>query len=251
MNRLAFWLLGLGCFVFFLLAGIPANVLTGPVSQMTPIRLHGVSGTIWSGHVARVTAPEGIEIPKLSWDFKALSLLRGTVAVAFSTGRDNWHGEGEAGWSPWAGVVLRDLLLNADLSKVRLPNLPAEAGLVDGRVEQLRLDLNGMPRSGKGRVEVEQLRLPTFIGGELGSFVAELGDREGGGVRVRVKDKESPLDLQVTVEVDGQGIYRVEGGMAARDARSRLGELVKQAGPPGPDGRIPIRESGNLAQLLK
>lgn len=83
LNR--FWVLGIGCYVLFMLASVPARWLIPLLPLPAGISVQGVQGVWYQGSIASVTA-NGITLEQLHWDWQPSALLQGKLGVALEVG---------------------------------------------------------------------------------------------------------------------------------------------------------------------
>jgi len=109
----------LAAYLLFLLATLPAALVARylplPTNIANLLKLEGVSGTLWSGQIARLQyASESVN--QLRWDLNGWSLLRFAPEVAIRFGdRNGLNGQGVVGWN--GAAFGRDLTLNAHLPR--------------------------------------------------------------------------------------------------------------------------------------
>ena len=99
-------------YLMFLLARLPATLVVRHL-PLPPnlVQLEGVSGTLWSGQIARLQyASESLT--QLRWDLDGWSLLRLAPEVSVRFGdRAGLNGQGVIGWN--GAAFGRDITLNA------------------------------------------------------------------------------------------------------------------------------------------
>ena len=244
----------LAAYLIFLLATLPAALVARhlplPANVANLLKLEGVSGTLWSGQIARLQyASESVN--QLRWDLNGWSLLRFAPEVAIRFGdRNGLNGQGIVGWN--GSAFGRDLTLNAPapwlLSRVpmRLPIQITVSGQLQLKVEQFA---QGNPwcdnlygnlywygadadtPAGKLVLGDPEIKL-TCIDSRL---VAEL---KQGSEAVQVQGK---LELQANRQYLFQGTLK-----PGPDLPEQMKQGLPFLGQPDGQGRFPLRYQGRI-----
>lgn len=186
-------LLYLGSLIYFLPASFVWNRIQGQLPAQ--VTLHGLSGTLWSGHVSRMQV-EGVDQGGLRWNWQAAGLLRGKVSL-------------DLFWQPRNGQVtarldagmnslqLKDVVGRLDAASMaavnKAPFVLAGQWLLDVPL----LELNDLQYVGQaeGQLTWENAAggLPTAF--PLGHLTADLSGDEGWLV-LALSDQGGPLGLR-------------------------------------------------------
>ncbi|MGL5812931.1 MAG: GspN family type II secretion system protein ExeN [Aeromonas sp.] len=238
-------------YLVFLLVQLPAALVVRYLPlPANLVRLEGVSGTLWSGQIARLQyASESLT--QLRWDLNGWSLLRLAPEASVRFGdRAGLNGQGIIGWN--GAAFGRDITLNAPapwlLERVpmRLPFPLTAAGQLQLKVDQFA----------QGNPWCDQLY------GNLYWYGAEAGTPAG---KLALGDPEAKLtclDSRLVAELkQGSEAVQVVGKLELQANRQYLFQGSLKPGPELPDqmkqglpflgqpdgqGRFPLRYQGRI-----
>ncbi|MDN4502957.1 type II secretion system protein N [Alteromonadaceae bacterium BrNp21-10] len=201
-------------FLFFLIWHLPATVVLDRVNLPKNIRLSGVSGTLWQGHLQQLVV-NGIAINDVDWQLDALPLLMAEVQAQIDAGNSRDIEEvalsGQISLST-DHIQLSDAQVYVPastlLAQVKLP-LPIDAqGRFSVNISQLDYPQKCQQLSGKGqwlKAEVTGTQGPIV----LGNFDALLSCQQD-DVAIVIQSGNS-FGIDATVLVKPNGKYAVNG----------------------------------------
>lgn len=245
-------LLGVSAFTAFLVAGIPATVVTPLLVAHLPsaFRVTSTEGTIWRGALKLATSTRSGEHARLGWRFRPDRLLRGQLAAELVLTESSCRVGGIAGRG-FSGMTVSDLagICRAERIAEWLPALAIwqPRGVVSTSGGSLALQshrANGAVVL--DRIEGDQALTFDGIGvaqtmlESLGTYRMELAG-DGAGLRIRLVTATGPLQLS------GEGRYSPPAAVAftgkavaAKADAAALDPLLKLFGPRQPDGSVAI-----------
>lgn len=213
------WLLygsiGLLLYLVFLIATVPAHVITGWLPLPKTVALQQPSGTLWQGQ-ARHLQLDSVTLDTVEWQLSPWSLLTGTVSLNTrfgQTGVSDLVGQGRVQYA-WGKVSAENLVveLPAQLvlnqSGMRLPfTADGDVRLVVDQFVQGAPwceQLNGTLDWSGARVTGRLLSEPLV----LGLLQSQLSCDQGELV-LSMDDSESPLGLKGSVRLQDQMRYQL------------------------------------------
>lgn len=202
---------GLLIFVVILLVTFPARVA---YEWFVPdeLQLSGISGSIWNGSAAEVTAA-GAYIQNLNWTFKPLALLTGKLAFQASGNPASGNMQALVAISPGGTVSLNDLDGNFPLARAH-PSFQQSGILGDVSFQFDTLVLkNGLPAEAAGALTVTNLFIRNLSSSGIGDFQVSFvtGDE---GVIGNVEDNSDVLDVAGTISLNEDRTYSFIGQVA-------------------------------------
>lgn len=247
---------GLACYLFFLLAALPAQWAYGWVEGVIkPARLTGISGTLWAGEFQTLEFGKGRVGPG-QWRVRLQRLLSGRLGVDFSLGVVSGGPFvcGQMGLVGVSALFLQDLTVRLQLEELKefVPwLLPGTKGRFQGRLEELIADESGLLAL-RGQGEVAGLHLGSPLEVALGDLTGEAVTGDHRGLLLRMAERESaPLRLQATLRVQPDGQYRLRGMAAVKNLTDeRLAGFLRMMGTMDPKGQVNLNESGKLPGFL-
>ena len=244
--------LGLSAFIAFLVAGIPATLLTPLLASHLPptLQVKSSEGTIWRGALTLAKLSRGGAPSRLTWRFRPERLLRGELAAELVLSEDTCRLGGIAGRG-FSGMTVSDMagICRAERIAEWLPALALwqPRGVVSTSGGSLAMHshrADGVVVI--DRIEGEQVLSLSGIGvaqsalDALGTYRFDLkGD--GAGLRANLATVAGPLQLSGNGRYAAPRTMTFTGKAAAEPAdAAALDPLLKLLGPRLPDGSVAI-----------
>jgi len=245
-------ILGVCAFLAFLVAGIPASVLTPLLAMHLPptLQVRTSEGTVWRGALTLAKLARGGTPSRLGWRFRPERLLRGELAAEFVLSEPTCRLGGIAGRG-FAGMTVSDVagICRAERIAEWLPALAIwqPRGVVSTAGGSLALQSHRADGAVVlDRIEGEQALTFAGIGiaqtmlESLGTYRVELAG-DGAGMRIRVATTSGPLQLSGDGRYSAPRTVTFTGRAAAEKAdAAALEPLLKLIGPRQPDGSAAI-----------
>lgn len=245
-------LAGTASFLLASLTQLPARLLVSQLPADLPVQLQGVSGTLWSGGVATLSA-QGTQIHNLHWEVQASALLSGQLAVDL---RGNFAQGGQ-----FDGICSVDLSQTLHCAPLNLGDFPAK--VLAPYLQRLMIPpLSGTFHANLSEVTWDQVAFPQLSGhGEwreagvqmlpqrYGTYTAMVASAEQGAQQVSLAsapDAAFTLDGTITLQANRQyqtALNLKPGSSIDEGTKQFLGSFIV---PPQPDGTFQIREQGQL-----
>jgi general secretion pathway protein N len=252
------WLLvalGLGAYLVFVLATLPASLLASQVER------HGLStvataGTVWDGRFVGLRAGSRV-IGDVAWDLQPSALLLGRLAAHVDLVRS----DGRATADVTAGLGGTVTLENATAA---LPFAAlAELGAPRGWEGTLRADLErlvideGWIAAASGTLEARDVVGPARNPARLGSYrvtlpaggtaSGEAGESQGALVGALEDLGDGPLEVAGTIRLSPDRTYQIDGLVSARESAPRsVVDSLRFLGNPDTQGKRPFSIAGSL-----
>ncbi|MBF0371171.1 MAG: type II secretion system protein N [Magnetococcales bacterium] len=249
MKSRGYLLLALFAYGYFLLSQWPARYAFELIeTQVAPLELQGINGSIWSGEAASATW-EGWRIERLTWQFAPLGLLLGQAGFDFQFGIDGQKPTG-SGWVGFGGLdglkltgVTADLALDKTIRQLQL-DLPAGiSGEMSLTLEEVALAEAGIETL-TGQALLHDVSVGPPLNRKLGQYRMDALTR-GEGMDVVIRDLDSDILADLTLRLEWSGRYRLDGTLTPRDMSDRgLKNLLKVLGRPGKDQGVVLKLSG-------
>lgn len=215
--------------------------------------LVGISGSVWSGK-ADLGVIQGQPLEDIHWSLRPWSLLLGQVGLNWSFRLPNSTSDQGFG----RGVTNLGLDGSMDFSELeaRLPvammaNI-AKMGALNP-TGSVSLNLEDVVWDGKilssatGRIVWHGAGVSLLKPLALGDLSMSL-ETENEQVKGNIADNGGPLSITGVVTLKADGSYQFNGSLAARNNQD-LQNALRSMGRPGPDGKVKVNYSGNLARL--
>lgn len=197
-------ILGLIIFLFFVVSRIPAEWGAWLMTRQPGLALSGISGSLWKGQANLASLNiqgQSMTLGKLQWDLQLASLLKLNPCVKLSvTGQaQSFNGVVCSSLGGVISVKDADANLPASLVQSRLP-FPV-TGQISAHITQLELrgnvllDLAGNLSWSNAQVQNLVAWVP------LGTFATEFTDNDNNGIKAKIFDLDSELDVALDLEL--------------------------------------------------
>lgn len=249
-RRLAY--LGVGVYVIFLFASIPASFLTRfvlpSIAAAKTIKLQGVSGSLWDGQAINASINR-FNLGRLQWELSGWGLLLGNVNLDLQVASDDLNGSGHVSMGFGGSVNAENIQMSfpaENLSPLFYGFPISFSGELKGNITSLEIE-PGRSLKGQGRIvwQSAALRSPQSI--ELGDYLVTL-EPLNRGTKLVIKDSnQGPIETNLTLQVKGTGDYKLNGWLKPRDAsQQHITEALRLIGRADNTGRYWIVRTGTL-----
>lgn len=243
--------------LLLVVAGVVAWTLPAEVAlrylkpDLGPLQLGGVSGTVWQGRAASVSA-FGTPLGALDWTVARSPVLLRVVEAKLALQGGALEANGELRRDPDGSVLVRnlDFRMPAELAAPALdiPSLKL-LGRIEGRVDDARL-AGGWVSGARGTAHWRDAAVSGEAEARLGELSAEFASQPDGSIAGTVKDNGSS-----NLEVAGQfviqtGQFNATARLAARNNDTQIQEALRYIGEPQPDGSSLLKIHGQLFKLF-
>ncbi len=240
-------LFGAACLVLFLIATLPARILSGPAADLG-VTLINPTGTVWSG-AATALAGSGLSLQQPSWQLRPLALLTGrlggTVEAELSGGFIRVTGATSAS----GDARITELEAAGPLGPLAsVLGLPTAGGEYSARLSLLEIS-GGWPVAAVGEIRLGNIPLGlTRDAPGTGSFAADFQQSEPAERLVgELKDLGGALEVSGSLVLSRPRSYEVSGKARARaDAPAQIREALVLLGPQDAQGRRDFSLAGTL-----
>jgi general secretion pathway protein N len=254
--------LGVLVYIAILVLTIPAERVyaywqssshASPNSINKSISLSGIDGSIWSGSAERAVIL-GQAVNQLEWSLHPWSLLLGEVGVSWRFQLPDIDGK------PAYGQGITDLGLGGSID---FPELKAiiqadtaanmarlgalrPAGTLDLNLEDVEWDGQNLV-SAEGRIVWRNAGVSLMKPVAFGDLTVKL-ETSKNEIKGIISDNGGPLSADGVATLAADGRYQFTGTFGARGNQD-LENALRSMGRPGPDGKVKVNYSGNLAGL--
>lgn len=254
-----------GLILLFLLAFAVTVVLKFPVAgvlphvNINPVKLSGVSGSVWNGSAQSVTLPPAADQPNIpinnvNWKVKPGTLLSGSAGADVDFEVLGGKGEGLVKRNLTGDVFVTDGKLQVPAKELEqfLPLPVAQfAGILLADIEELELE-NNLLKSTQGKLiwsnaEIISPAISTLKLGQVVFDVVPQGDLHVGNL----SSSNGQLELSGAIELDQTGNYKADILIKpTADAPPQINNVLNFVGRPASDGSYRIRNNGNISNFL-
>ena len=240
--------LGVGAYLVFAVATLPASLLTSRLGPMG-VNTAGVEGTVWKGR-AQVVQVANSNFGSVRWDLHVLALLTARLQADVELTRIDGFARGVVTASPSGNVRLRNVTASLPLSALPAGSLPRGwQGTLNLKLADLAVE-KGWPTVIDGTVEAVDLVGPPRRPANIGSYKLTFPDpnaKTAEGLAGALVDTAGPLQITGTLLLKPDRSYQLDTLIATRPTTPReIVDALQILGPPDAQGRRPYSQEGTM-----
>jgi general secretion pathway protein N len=241
-----------GAYLLFLLATIPAQFITGIISENAPVTMQGVSGSLWNGRAYLITADNSLSLNNTEWSFSAWKLLLGQLAVDVSTQYAGNNIETELGTSFLGRYFVNDLsaaLTANDLAQLANIPLAQLSGRITLNIEHAQWKQGELPTA-TGEIKWQDATVTVADTASLGNVSIILGESDQQLLAAAISNQGGDIKIEGKAELVPAADYSLDMTLtptatANNNIKQSLGMFAKRQA----NGVYQVKKSGSLTQL--
>lgn len=230
-------------FAVFLVATIPASFAVSFLPKNAPVKLAGVSGTVWNGQASSLIQG-GQDLGKLDWSLHPLSLLGLKLSSDFTLNQPRLQANGVATVYRDQSILLKDTQVRGDVEQLPLPEdmlFVSPAGLFQADIATARIQGNRVQEA-EGLLVWKPARITSPARYELGEITLDLTGKDG-NVTGKLGSKESPLNMTGTLQLAANGMLSTNIRLSPHSGTPQeVRDILPMAGRPAADGSVTIKQ---------
>lgn len=205
----------------------------------------GISGTVWNGQAQEAMA-NGFYLRELSWDFQALRLFTGKIAVAVDTKFASGFAEGDLAFGLGGSLYARNFSGALPIEAIHsIPAIRGTRGMLSMEFAELQVS-DGLPVVADGYLEVAGLSNALLHSQPIGGFRAEFFSQDS-GIVASIEDTAAVIDLAGSVQLSQDGTYEFIAQLSPLDSTPpAIREQLRFLGSANERGQHELRLEGKL-----
>ncbi len=222
-----------------------------PHVNIQPVKLSGVSGSIWNGGAQLVETPELKQpITNVKWKFQPSTLLSASAGAVVNFEVLGGKGEGLVSRNSGGNVLVNDGTFRVPASRLEqfLPLPVAEfGGILLADIEDLELENNLLKRTvGTLTWNNAEVKNTVLLGQVVFDIVPQGEDQHIG----KLSNTDGQLELRGEVVLDLAGNYKADIQIKpTTETPPQVNGILGLVGRPASDGSYRIRNNGNIQNL--
>lgn len=229
--------------LIFLVYTLPAKFVYQQVAADIPVKLLGVSGSIWSGHAQQIQLQQ-ISLEKIDWQLSPLALLTGDASIQWQLNDPAVSLGGELVLSSDL-IALTNTHGSIDLLAMQ-QFFPQQdillAGTITVNIDRVFLDQEKF-LDAAGTINWQQAALLAPQNIPFGDFKAKLLN-DTGQLNIQLSDLEGAISLSGMASMTRYGAFQYVLKLGVRDTSvPGLLEGFNQLGQPDASGKVTISDS--------
>jgi general secretion pathway protein N len=251
MRWWSFLIIGLGAYLIFLLAEIPAQHIMGWAladNGKLPFSYASINGSLWRGKMEAINY-QGITINKLKWRFTPSSLLLGRVGFNIEVKRMKHKIDVNVARTFGGDLLLKSIegsLPASMIAKMAKLNQIDVDGDVEFTMDHLAFEAKRIA-SAEGEIKwLNPVLLRPFSLKE-GDLKADVTTDDNGNINIKINDLGGGTSVDGELSLNTEGNYSLNGSIKpGAKSDSGLGNALKAVAKSQPDGSYRISFSGSL-----
>ncbi|MEM7283587.1 MAG: type II secretion system protein N [Pseudomonadota bacterium] len=237
-------ILGIVCFVLFLIVKLPANLA---LSLFAPdgVEFSGVEGSLWNGS-ANALVLSGSNVGSITWDLKLLRLLTLKLAADVELERpDNGFAQGLVAVGLGNNVQLTNFRALINSAVLQIPALSFVNADLAFDLQEANLK-SGWPTELNGTVNIANLR-SNQVNAMLGNFSIAFPEQYDSPLVGQFTDEQATLQANGTLTLEADRGYSVQGTITpTNETDSSVRNALRFMGAPGANGAVTLNTQGSL-----
>jgi hypothetical protein len=242
--------LGLGMYVLFAIATLPASLLTEPLAGRG-VNMLGVQGTVWNGS-AQAVQVANFSLGAVSWNVRLLKLFMAQAGADVVITRP----DGSINCGVFFELASGQINLNELKASLPINALPPSItqggwkGTLQVNFNELVID-NGWPASAEGSLQALNLVGPTNKPSNFGSFKVSFpaGRPVADALAGDIVSIEGPLRVKATLQLKAATRSYLISGTIGTEANTPadITRTLQYLGAPDTEGNRPFSLEGTLS----
>ncbi|MES9848666.1 MAG: type II secretion system protein N [Candidatus Thiodiazotropha sp.] len=250
MRWWSFLLIGLGGYLIFLLAGIPAQHIIGwalAENGKLPFSYATVKGSLWRGKMEAINY-QGMPLDKIKWRFAPSGLLLGRISFELELRHMNNKVDANVART-LGGFQLKDvegqlpasmITDMADLNQISVEG-DVELNLSHVAIETERVT------SAEGEIKWHNPALLRPFSLKEGNLKADVTTDDNGNIKIKINDLGGGTSVDGELSLSNEGNYNLNGAIKpGAGSDPGLSSALKAVAKSQPDGSYRISFSGSL-----
>lgn len=252
MKKRYYILTAIIAYLVLLIATVPATLFSRIINDNTPVRIQGVSGSLWNGKALLLTTGNNTHLKNTRWSFAPMSLLSGRLAFDIKTELLGNAIKARAGSSFLGHVVVSDLSARipardiTELARIPLAQLD---GTFDIDIENASWQAGEAPLA-NGRIDWRNAAVTVAETARLGNVSIALSESEQDRLQASISNQGGDIKISGGAELLPENRYKLDIRLkplagASDNIKQSLVMFAKKQG----NGEYLLQNSGSLDQI--
>lgn len=252
MKKKHYFFIVIFSYLLFLIATVPASLLTNIVNNNTPVNIQNVSGTIWNGKADFISINNIANLNNTKWTFIAWKFFTGRAAFQIGTHYDEQKITGEIGASFLKQFFVNNLSATiASKNIVKLASLPLVqlSGMVTLDIEHASWKINELPLA-SGNIIWNNATISVAETVSLGKLTIILSENDQHFLNADINNQGGDISLSGNAELVSEKNYAVNIRLSpTSSASNNIGNSLSLFAKRQNNGDFLLKKSGSLNQL--
>lgn len=240
-------------YLALLITTMPANTVSSIINDNSPVKIRGVSGTIWHGKAFSVDINNSIQLHSTEWSFTVWKLLLGQLAIDIETQYLDNNINSEIGTSFLGRYFINDLsatILAKDLAQLAEIPLAQLSGLISLNITHAQWKQGELPIA-TGEINWKDAAVTVADTASLGNVSILLNESEQQLLNADISNQGGDIKISGNAELVPETDYALNitltpTATAKNNIKQSLGLFAQKQS----NGDYVLKKSGSLNQIM-
>ena len=253
MKRRHYIILAISSYLLFTLAYTPAASIVSLVEKTTalPVKLNGVSGSIWHGHVDQLNGQIPVPLKNLNWSINLLPLLLGSLDadIDASIRQQKVYGRINASITGrLSGHEIQSEIPAADMQKLLDIPIGEFAGKFFLYIDSITHDKEGLPQV-SATINWKSASFTMAQTVDLGDVELNIRPDDKNGLLAKIKNRNAKLGIEGSVQILANKQYNADISFKPQDNDPGIEQSLAMFARKQANGSYRLQKAGNINQL--
>lgn len=253
MKKRVYIVTAVASYLALLITTMPANTVSSIINDNSPVKIRGVSGTIWHGKAFSVAINNSIQLQSTEWSFTAWKLLLGQLAIDIETQYLDNNINSEIGTSFLGRYFINDLsatILAKDLAQLAEIPLVQLSGLISLDITHAQWKQGELPIA-TGEINWKDAAVTVADTASLGNVSILLNESEQQLLNADISNQGGDIKISGNAELVPETDYALNitltpTATAKNNIKQSLGLFAQKQS----NGDYVLKKSGSLNQIM-
>ena len=253
MKKRSYIITAIVSYLVFLTATIPASMFSSLLEDNSPVKLQGISGTLWQGKASSISIDNTIRLQTTRWSFSPWKLFIGQIALDIETRYMDNDIRSEIGTSFLGRYFINDLsakILAKDVAQLADIPLAQLSGLIALDIEHAQWKQGELPIA-TGIINWKDATVTVADTASLGNVSITLSESDQDLLNAEIKNQGGDIKISGTAELVPEADYAVDikltpTASANNNIKQSLGLFAQRQN----NGDYILKKSGPLNQIM-
>lgn len=253
MKKRVYIFTALASYIVLLMATIPANTVSGFINENTPVKIRGVSGTLWDGKAFSVSINNSIQLQTTEWSFNVWKLLVGQISIDVETQYLNHNINSEIGISFLGRHFINNLSAKIPAKEIgQLAQIPLAqlSGVFSLNIEHAHWKRGELPVA-TGKMDWKDAAITVADTASLGNVSIVLSESDQRLLNADITNQGGDIKISGSAELVPEADYALNLKLtptpsANNNIKQSLGLFAQKQN----NGDYVLKKSGPLSQIM-
>ncbi|MDH5485552.1 MAG: type II secretion system protein N [Gammaproteobacteria bacterium] len=253
MKKKHYIILAISSYLLFTLAYTPAASIISLLEKSLPlpVKIYGVSGSIWNGHADRLLGQLKFPVTDINWSLNFLPLLTGSLSADINASVKQQAVSGQLALSLLGGLSANNIKSEIPAMEMQqLIDIPIGefAGKFILDIESAQMNPQGLPQL-DATIYWQDAKFTLAQTVDLGQVLLDIKPDNKQGLLAKLTNKNAKLGIEGTINIHENKQYVADISFTAKDRDPAIQQSLAMFAKKQTNGSYRLQKSGNINQL--